>query len=325
MDSITKTNISKDNIIQMVKKAFGEDTVLKGVKELKGGFFNTSYLLTLQDNRKIVLKISPPKDVRVMKYEKDILANEVYVLNRISKDLDIPVPKVLHYDTDKDIIETDYFFMDFVQGYALNDIYDELTENQRSSVSSELGIYAKKVTDIKSDYFGDILKKDKQFKTWSEAFLSMIKELLDDARDNRVKLIYDYIDIYSMIEEHSEALDMVKEPALIHKDLWKGNIFVNPQTAKIEGIIDYERAIYGDVLLEPVCGFLLHNYAFMNSFFGRAYLEDDEKIRAIIYRIYLFIIMITECSFRQYPWEDSDKWAREQLGEAFEELMNFDG
>jgi aminoglycoside phosphotransferase (APT) family kinase protein len=325
MNSITKTNISKDNIMQMVKKAFGEDTALKGVKELKGGFFNTSYLLTFQDNRKVVLKISPSRDIKVMRYEKDIMVNEVCVLNKISSDLYIPVPKVLFYDTDMDIIKRDYFFMNFVHGYPLNDVYDELTEIQRSNVSSELGIYARKVTGIKSDYFGDISKKDKQFKTWSETFLFMIKELLEDARDNRVKLIYDYTDIYQMIEEHREALDMVKEPSLIHKDLWKGNIFVDPKTAEIGGIIDYERSIYGDVLMEPVCGFLLNNYAFMNSFLGRTYLEDDEKIRSIVYRIYLFIIMITECSYRQYPWENSDKWAREQLGEAFEDLVNFEG
>ncbi len=323
MNSITKTSISNEKIIQVVKKAFGEHTTVNAIKELKEGYINTAYLLTIQGNQQIVLKVSPPKDVKVMRYENSIMRNEVYALNKISSIGDVPAPKVLYYDSDRDIIENEYFFMEFVQGFPLNNIYDELSEQQRNSISSELGYYVKQITGIKSEYFGDISKKNKQFKTWSEAFLFMIKELLDDAKDNKVKLNYDYNEIYQMIEIHSDVLDLVEKASLIHKDLWKGNIFVDSQTAKIMGILDCERAIYGDALLEPVCAFLLQDTVFMNSFMGRSYLTKDEKLRSILYRIYLSLIMVIEYSFRQYLWENGDKWAREQLSEAFEELLNY--
>ncbi len=320
----TKTSISKDKIVQLVKKAFGENTIINQIKELKEGFFNATYMLNIRDNQKIVLKVSPPIDANVMRYEKSIMETEVFVLGRLNSDTDVPIPRVLFYDRDRDIIENEYFFMDFLQGTTLDSIYDELNEKQRTSISSELGKYAEQITGIKSDYFGDISKKDKQFTTWSEAFLFMIEELLLDARDNKVRLPYDYNEIYQLIEKHSNVLDMVEKASLVHKDMWKGNIFVDSQTAEIRGVVDYERAIYGDLLLEPVCGFLLQNAAFMNSFMGRTYLEKDEKIRSIIYRIYLFIIMIIECSFRKYPWENSDKWAREQLCEAMEDLLSYE-
>lgn len=325
MNGIKKMNISNEKVIHMVKKAFGEDTVINTIKEIKVGFFNAAYLLTIRDNHKIVLKISPQKDVKLMRYEKNILKNEVHVLNEIASHVEAPVAKVLYYDGDKDIIENEYFFMEFIQGTPLDNIYDELTEQQRNSISSELGKYTKQVSSIKSEFFGDISKKEKQFKTWSEAFLFMMQELLDDAKDNKIRLIYEYSEIYQMIKKHSDVLDMVEKASLIHKDLWKGNIFVDPQTAKIQAILDYERAIYGDIILEPVCGYLLNNTAFMENYIGRIFLEKDEKIRSIMYRIYLFILMIIECSFRQYPWENSDKWAREQLAEAFEDLLNCDG
>ncbi|MHB8065775.1 MAG: phosphotransferase family protein, partial [Ruminiclostridium sp.] len=316
MNSITKTNISNEKIVEVVKKTFGQNTTIHEIKELKEGFFNTAYLLTIKDKQKVILKISPPKDVKVMRYEKGIMANEVYAINKICLNGAVPIPRVLYYDSNRDIIENEYFFMEFIQGSPLNNIYDELTEKQRNTISSELGKYAKHITSIKAEYFGDISKKDKQFKTWSEAFLFMIKELLDDAKDNKVQLPYDYDEIYQMIENNRNVLDMVKKAALVHKDLWKGNIFVDIQTAKIQGIIDFERAVYGDILLEPVCGFLLKDTSFMNSFIGRTYLDKDEQLRSILYRIYLFLIMVIECSFRKYSWENSDKWAREQLGEA---------
>jgi aminoglycoside phosphotransferase (APT) family kinase protein len=323
MNKAPKTSISIEKIALLVKKAFGENTEVKAIKEIKIGFFNTAYLLTIRDNEKIVLKISPPKDVKVMRYEKNIMVNEVLVIKKIRVTGGVPLPEVLYYDGDRDIIENEYFFMKFLPGIPLDNIYDELTEQQRSNISSELGKYAKQITCNKSDFFGDISKKDKQFSTWSEAFLFMISELLEDAKENRVKLIYDYDEIYRMIENHSDILDKVEKASLIHKDLWKGNIFVDPQSAEIKGIVDYERAIYGDILLEPVCGFLLHDIVFMNNYIGRTFLEKDEKIRSIMYRIYLFILMVVECSFRQYPWENSDKWAREQLGEAFEDLLGY--
>lgn len=322
MSSITKTIISKEDIVNIVKKAFGEDTDINIIKEIKQGFFNTAYCLTIKGNQKVVLKVSPPKHVKVMRYEKDIMENEIVVLNKLNSTINVPVAKVLNYDCDRDIIENEYFFMEYIKGTPLDNVYDELTENQRNAISSELGKYVRQITSIKSDYFGDISKKDKQFNTWSEAFLFMIKELLYDARDIRLKLPYEYDTIYNLIDKYSDVLDKVDEASLVHKDLWKGNIFVDTENPEITGILDFERAIYGDALLEPVCGFLLHDTAFMNSFIGRTYLEEDEKIRVIIYSIYIFLIMVIECSYRQYPWENSDKWARKQLTDSLEELMN---
>lgn len=309
----------------MVIKAFGENAAVKEIKELKDGYFNTAYLVTLMENQKVVLKVSPPKDVTVMRYEKNIMTNEVHVLNKIYASGDVPVPKVLCYDQDRDIIDNEYFFMEFIQGFPLNNIYDELTETQRNSISLELGRYAKQITGLKSEHFGDILQKDKQYNTWSEAFLFMIKELLDDAKDKKVQLPYGHNQIYQIIEKNQNVLNKVEKACLLHKDLWKGNIFVDPQTAKIQGIVDCERAIYGDVLLELVCGELLQDTIFLNNFIGRTYLEKDEQIRTVLYRIYLYLILVIECSFRQYDLEDSDKWAREQLDKALEELLSWNG
>jgi len=92
---------------------------------------------------------------------------------------------------------------------------------------------------------------------------------------------------------------------------------------KTTGIVDCERAIYGDTLLELVCGFLLDDENFMKSYTGGVALEKDEKIRIVLYQIYLYLIMVIECSYRQYSDESSSEWANTQLQVALTDLQKY--
>lgn len=319
MKSITKTSISNEQIIRLAKRGFGAEAVVEDISELKDGFFNTAYLVSI-NGRKTVLKVSPPGDVGVMRYEKNLMSNEVAVLRAMKGTGKIPVPGVLYYGTDRDIIGNEYFFMEFVQGLPMNNIQEKLTEAQKQRISRQLGIIAKEISDIPSQYFGDISDSEKQFPTWKEAFHFMIAELLEDARDKAVELPMSFGEITEAINKYGDTLEQVEKAVLVHKDLWMGNIFVDGEGAEIKGIVDCERAVYGDMLLEPVCGFLLEDSCFMTNFYGKSELTADENIRTILYRIYLFLIMIIECSFRRYQDDWLEKWAREQLETAWSDL-----
>ncbi|ERI93947.1 phosphotransferase enzyme family protein [Clostridiales bacterium oral taxon 876 str. F0540] len=321
MESITKSKLNSEQINMMTRQAFGDKTKPEIITELTDGYFNTAYMLTLTNGCKTVLKVSPPEDVTVMSYEKNIMETEVYVLNKIKALTDVPIPKVFYYDQSGQIIKNDFFFMEFVDGVPLNKLRSELTEEQYREISSELGGIMQKIHSIEGSYFGHISQDDKKFDTWDQAFLCMIKDLLADAIDAGVILPYDYNKIYNMIYEKREVLNAVKMPSLIHKDLWDGNIFVDPKTFKITGILDCERAVYGDALLDPVCGFLLNNKAFMKSYKGTILLDKEEEIRAVLYQIYLYLIMVIECSYRKYPDENQFKWSSARLQEALVDLM----
>ncbi|HHW22822.1 MAG TPA: hypothetical protein GXX26_08080 [Clostridiaceae bacterium] len=95
MDSITKTKLSEDQIIMLAKKAFGDDRIVKDIRELNDGFFNSGFVIGLEDGRKTVLKVSPMKDIKVMRYEKNIMDTEVFVLNKLNSVQGVPAPKVL--------------------------------------------------------------------------------------------------------------------------------------------------------------------------------------------------------------------------------------
>jgi aminoglycoside phosphotransferase (APT) family kinase protein len=98
-----------------------------------------------------------------------------------------------------------------------------------------------------------------------------------------------------------QSLDEIDTPRLVHFDLWDGNVMIG-NARRITGVIDWERAFFGDPLAEIVS---LH--FFDNADEDRALFEGLEegsrrplaldtraKQRLALYRAYLWMIMIVE-------------------------------
>ena len=320
MNSITKAKISELQIHELIKFAFGSSVSAASITELSDGMYNTALKITLSDNLNTVLKVSPPQDTKVLRYEKNIMETEVSVLNQIRACTSVPVPKVYYFDHKHSVVDSDYFFMEYIEGVPLNKLHDKLRDEQVKTISGSLGTFTAQMQAIHSDYFGYISQKDKRFPCWADAFVSMIRELLDDAADINEELPIRGAELLAMIEECYAILNLVKTPSFIHKDLWEGNVFVDAATTQITGIVDFERALYGDTLLEPVCGFLLENDEFMSNSLGKTQLSYEEKTRTVLYSIYLYLIMFVECGFRQYTDDRTKAWAGKRLEQSIQEL-----
>jgi aminoglycoside phosphotransferase (APT) family kinase protein len=323
MESRTKTKLTRAQITALTQRAFGAGGRVANVTELTDGFFNTAYKVDLRGGETAVLKISPPSAIPVMRYEHNLMAVEAAVLQRIAALSEARAPKLHYYGRGDGVIANDYFFMEFIPGVSLNKQQETLTAAQSHAIFSALGAIARTLAAVRGPYFGHILQPDRQFADWPAAFLTMIQDLLADAADAGVTLPMAPDAIYRLVAAQRQALDAPLSPALVHKDLWPGNVFVDPATAAITGIVDFERAIYGDPLLEPVCGFLLENQAFMHAYLGRAELTPAESVRVTLYKIYLFLIMVIECPYRRYPDDRQEKWAREQLRANLARLTEF--
>jgi len=87
--------LSAEQITILAEKAFGNYCIIRDIRELNDGFFNSGFLIDLDGCRKMVLKVSPIKNIRVMRYEKNIMDTEVYVLNKLNSVQGVPAPKVL--------------------------------------------------------------------------------------------------------------------------------------------------------------------------------------------------------------------------------------
>lgn len=322
MESITKNGVSAITAAAMTRRAFDAEPLEIG--EMQGGFFGAVYKIQLSYGE-IVLKVAPDDAVRVMRYEKNLMEAEITALKKISEFKYVPVPHVLFYDRSREIINSEYFFMELMPGVPFCDVCEGLTTEKQSELFNQTGVYSRKINSITGEYYGSLSVPGKRFSSWSRAFYSMIDDLLLDAEDMNVELPVDFDRIRSRIEREAPLLDRVEKPSLLHKDLWIGNILVDALSAEITGIVDCERAIFGDALMEPVCGILDGNEDFVCSYTSGSGFNREERLRMALYRIYIGLIGIIECPFRRYPSNETEIFAKGQLEQGLREYEIYKG
>ena len=117
-----------------------------------------------------------------------------------------------------------------------------------------------------------------------------------------------------------DVLNEVTTPQLVHWDLWDGNVFVDEKTRHITGIIDFERALWGDPLMEA-------NFRTMDeaNAFGEGYSvpmldTPNKRLRRTLYNVYLYLIMVIEHHYRNYESWDVTNWANGELIKALESV-----
>lgn len=116
MESTSKIKLTKDQIVQFVHYSLNKTCT--DSEELTSGWFNTIHSVTLNDNSKYILKISPPPSFKAMRYEKDILNTEQQILTLFSAN-GIPAPKVIKYVESNPFFDHPCFFMECVEGITL--------------------------------------------------------------------------------------------------------------------------------------------------------------------------------------------------------------
>ena len=121
-----------------------------------------------------------------------------------------------------------------------------------------------------------------------------------------------------VIARNAGCLDEVTEPRYVEWDLWDSNVMI--RDGAIVGIIDHERAFYGDPLIEG--GFTATELpafgdpaAFMRGY-GHGELTEAERVRRRLYCLYLTLIMVIETVYRGHADTRQYDWAREQLAES---------
>lgn len=275
MKSRTKNLLSEEQIIKLVKVNFGDSNEVGKITELKGGMFNSAYLIERpEESDHIVLKVSVKPGTKTLTYESDPMPTEVAVFKMVEEKTTIPTPQVLAYDFSKKHIPSNYFFMTMLEGIAMHKVQKKISKENLVEIKKELAGYLAELHQIHGEYFGYFTHNEKyQYKTWRDAFVSMMTVLLNDGKQNGTKLPYDRYE--KVLKEKSEYLNDIKIASLIDYDLWAGNVFVKQKEEKyvIEGIIDFERAFWGDSLADFSGSVMLLDHIYEEEDVWKAYSE----------------------------------------------------
>ncbi len=324
MESITKYRQSPQTLRRMIERAYGPELVPSGddlATELGHGWFNVAYRLRLADGRQVVMKIAPPPGIEVMTYERDMLAGEVAAIRRIEQDTSVPVPHVDHYDPSCEIVAAPWFVMTYVPGVNFGEVGEAWPHDRQQSVWHQIGAANAELNTIVGDGFGRFGVPG--VATWREAFTGILEDVLVDGERRGVDLGWSYAQVRQAIVDHEACLDAVTEPRFCEWDLWGSNVMVDDD--RITGIIDHERAFWGDPIMEA--GFLASAgtsssgdaSGFLQGY-GRGPLTADELDRRRLYNLHLFLIMVIETVYRGHTTTEQLDMARPALDGAMADL-----
>jgi len=320
MQSITKTNVPVERIESIVKNILGSQATVADYAELPEGFYNSAFRISCADGAKYVLKVAPPDDIPILRYEKNILQAEVDVMRLVKARTEMPIPTILGHDNSRTVLPSPYYLMEYMEGVLYHKLRPALTIEEQARLDQRIGVLLRQMNAITGESFGYFAQTETHRPGWKEAFKMMLSGVIEDGIDAGVELALSKAEIFERLEPTFYTLDEVRVPQLIHWDLWDGNIFVDPASKTITGIIDFERAMWGDPLMEVNFGAFGENPEF-NKGYGMALpLSKTQATRRILYNIYLFLIMVIECTYRHYTTQDQENWARQQLQDQFEKL-----
>lgn len=316
MESATKNRQDRRTIEKMAAFAFPGLRAVE-IAELGEGYFNAAYAVRLSDGREVILKIAPPKDFPVMTYERDIMRAEVESMKLVRVKTDLPVAEVLCYDESRSVCPSDYFFMSKLDGQSFSTASGGMNGEEKSSVQFQAGRMNRKLNGITGESFGCFARPERQGGDWFQVFSDMLRDVFRDAGGMGVSLAARFDAVQSLLSGSRRIFGEVTVPRLVHWDLWAGNLFV--KDGRITGIIDFERCLWADVLMEA--GFRTGNQDpdFLRGY-GVEALTETQKVRVAWYDLYLFLIMSMESEYRNYPNRDQKVWAEKKVRESLDFL-----
>jgi len=270
---------------------------------LDGGTFNSVYRVALTDGSKLILKAAPPPEMPVLRHEHGLLHSEALLYALAAGRRVAGVPTVVHDGGE-------FLLMTELPGQPWPEAEDRLSDGQRQRLRADVGRLVAGLHTITGTSFGyPSHALGPLAATWRAAFGGMLDAVLADAESFGAGLPHPPGMIRDLTAAHADALDEVTTPVLVHFDLWDGNILVDSGngTPRIGGLIDAERAFWGDPLADFVSLALLSDIrkdrAFLDGYRqagGPVVLDDSSEVRLALYRSYLYLIMLTEIAPRTF-------------------------
>ena len=236
------------------------------------GMVNTMFTINVKDEnetKQLILRIT---DVHPF-FTKRKTTNEVAILQYLKLNTKIPVPQILSYSNDKDksLIGCEYILMNKINGKILGELIDEQFQDVNQlpdKIINQMIDIFKQFKQIKLNDSNRIGCFDLEMNIKSivqfginigpcDTYLDFINEQLEWCckEMNKIKIfkkISNDLELFrqSLIKICNENKDLDNlnfndEMNVYHGDLHAGNIFIDPETYEITGIIDWEWAAQG--------------------------------------------------------------------------------
>ncbi|HUB95284.1 MAG TPA: phosphotransferase [Stellaceae bacterium] len=216
---------------------------LTGVEQFKGGQSNPTFLLTLADRRRLVLRRKPPGKLLPSAHAVD---REFRIISALAQ-TDVPVARARALCLDDSVVGTPFYIMDYVEGRvfwepdlpglepaerarlydALNDVIARLHRVDYAAIG--LGDYGRP---------GNYVRR--QIDRWTKQYRASETETIE-AMDRLIAWLPDHV-------PQDEAT------SIVHGDYRLDNVIFHPTEPRILAVLDWELSTLGN----PVSDFAYH-------------------------------------------------------------------
>lgn len=181
------------------------------------------------------------------------------------QDTDVPVPRVLLYCDDSEVLGTPFYVMSFVNGRVLEDVMlaEESAENRKLIYHSLSEVLAKlHRVDYKAVGLEGFAKPSgyiqRQLKTWGQQYKGGAAVVNDPKAWERVGLKFvdngtamDDLLAYLQKNVEKELSAVGTEPVgIVHGDYRLGNVILHPTEPRVVAVLDWELCTIGNPLAD---------------------------------------------------------------------------
>jgi aminoglycoside phosphotransferase (APT) family kinase protein len=239
--------VPDDLIRAMCQRAFGDDAHIVCITRIGVGTYNSTYRLDLAGRAPVVLRVGPQR-ARQGRTDRDGMRND-YAAAPYLVALGPLAPRVLAADFTHQLVARDYMFQNLLPGVPAETVLDSYTEQQRAAYFGQLGSITRVIHDVRGPWFGRVAGPG--YDTWSAALVAQFEAMAADFTDADLDPT-DVIGILAAVQARRAVLDQISEPRLLHGDLWRLNILLDPDAAApaITGVLDADAALWGDPLAD---------------------------------------------------------------------------
>ncbi|HTN82509.1 MAG TPA: aminoglycoside phosphotransferase family protein, partial [Sorangium sp.] len=246
--SAAARSLTADQIVALCRRAFGERVVVTSAQEMGGGTFNTTYLVAL-DEQQVILRVAPPPGAALSWDEAALMRREIHIQPFFAA-LAARMPRTIAADFTHQLVDRDYMFQTFLPGERWDHVVDALSPEEAGALWEQFGRVTRIIHDTVGSAFGGPHPAP-EFPSWSQAVLYRLERSLETMSELGLE-VADMTAALDVVRAHKAVLDEIREPRLMHGDLWLFNLLIErgPPGASIVGVIDADRAFWGDPMAD---------------------------------------------------------------------------
>jgi aminoglycoside phosphotransferase (APT) family kinase protein len=237
-----------NQILAMCQRAFGLSARVTSARELGGGTFNTTFLISL-NGQQVILRIAPPPSADLLWNEQWLMRREQHIQPFFAAIAPL-MPRTLLVDFTHQLIDRDYILQTYMPGERWDEIAEQFTVDEALRLWEQFGSITKTIHSTIGTTFGGPYPAP-EFSTWSQTILYRL-ECATQAMTEAQLDTTDIRSVLAIVRSQTARLDAIEQPRLLHGDLWLFNILVTCDVdgPTITGVLDADRAWWGDSLAD---------------------------------------------------------------------------